>query len=469
MCVSGELINLTDTALQYRFSSQYSAGLVINVSQQLIFDLSNVKLLGYNYIITQNALLVYYSNIQITINISNVQVCSNSLQNTLQLSSSLIVKCEKICENEDVFVYGICADTLINGQMQNYSLSCVDPFIFNGSQCICKEQFILNRTECVEVIFQLNQLLSYNQVNQQQINSNTESINKIKQDMNDVENNITQNLNSVIQMIQQQEQFMFGNMNALNSSIHNIDLNLQNNASMLISTIAEIDKRIQNNTTLLYNALQNNSSNLVQLINNSNTQLSTIILNLNSSINNKIYDINQSVQQLNQNLLSNISETKNTLNYIFNTTEQHIFGNITLYDNKLQYNTSILDQRIFNNATIVYAALAANISLKDYQIQQLSDQLLLLQGLVMNTKEYALQFQSYVIYTFKLFDITKVTNSIQSSDFSSGSLRLVYKLYKIHIQMYYLLVLVLRCSKHKIHLLTSKFNQKTFLSVPLVL
>ncbi|CAL6070821.1 Growth_factor receptor cysteine-rich domain superfamily [Hexamita inflata] len=416
MSVSGLLINLVDTTLQYRFSSQYSAGLVINTSKQLNFDINNMQILGYN--VVPNALLIYYSNISLTINTTNVQVCSNSISNQIQLSSTLVFQCENICENEDVFVYGICANSLVNGQMQNYSLQCVDPFVFNGSQCVCKEQYLQNGTKCIEVIFQLNKLLNQSQQNFQLMIINTESIIKVQQDFdmlkNSVESNLAESQNAVIQIIQKHEQYITGNTSALNVSIRTLDQYIFNNTSVL-------DQRIQNNATFLYNALKSNISDLVQQINQSHTQLNTIILSVNSSVNNQITDINQSVYLLNQQLVSNISLTNNSINNNFNATEQHIFGNVSILDDRLNSNTSILDQRIFSNATAIYAALVANISLKDKQIQELSDQLVFLQGLIMNTKEYVLQFKNQqVLYTFKLFDITKITNSIASSNFSSG-------------------------------------------------
>ncbi|CAL5980573.1 Hypothetical_protein [Hexamita inflata] len=82
MCTSGSIINITNSTLQYRFSSVCSAGLVINITQQLSFDLNNVKMLSYNNY-SYYALFVYHVDNQQIISISNVQVCSTAFQNTV--------------------------------------------------------------------------------------------------------------------------------------------------------------------------------------------------------------------------------------------------------------------------------------------------------------------------------------------------------------------------------------------------
>ncbi|CAL6029749.1 Hypothetical_protein [Hexamita inflata] len=120
-------------------------------------------------------------------------------------------------------------------------------------------------------------------------------------------------------------------------------------------------------------------------------------------------------------MLNSIEELQQQQEQQYELLDSSIQGNITETIQQTDIKVNELDWKIFNNASQIYSTLAAQITLKDQQIQTLTQQLQYISSIVLYTNEQELWFQCQQhLYTFKTFDTPTVTDTIQSSNFSSG-------------------------------------------------
>ncbi|CAL5999060.1 Hypothetical_protein [Hexamita inflata] len=120
-------------------------------------------------------------------------------------------------------------------------------------------------------------------------------------------------------------------------------------------------------------------------------------------------------------MLNSIEELQQQQEQQYELLDSSIQGNITETTQQTDVKVNELDWRIFNNASQIYSTLAAQITLKDQQIQTLTQQLKYISSIVLYTSEQELWFQCQQhLYTFKTFDTPIVTDTIQSSNFTSG-------------------------------------------------
>ncbi|CAL6076198.1 Hypothetical_protein [Hexamita inflata] len=390
---SVQTIHLQNTSIQYRFESANSAGLIFNVSQQISsFDLSSVNILGYNTININQAHFVLILKQQLNINISQVKICQETIMlasesQLINFSTLVQEECKSICAQNLFFVYGICADQPISSDyvITNETFVCIQNAIFDGNQCICKEDHVLNGSVCVNVLQSLTNI--YKRI---------ESLSTVEADMNTVFqliNNLNQSVETELTQLQQD---MITQYNTFESHLFNNVSTLQTKQN---NNNNELDQRIFNNISQLQQELLNCNLNLQQQVNSSTQSLSNAISNTNNLLNLSTTTLNQSVSDLNKTLIQNISQTSNNIQNVQNILSNNIISNFTT-----------LDQR-----------LASNITQKDLQIQQLTDSLTFVTSIVMNTVEQEFWFEcQQQLYTFKVFDLATATTIIQSSDFASG-------------------------------------------------
>ncbi|CAL6115762.1 Hypothetical_protein [Hexamita inflata] len=390
---SVQTIQLQNTSIQYRFTSSYSAGLIFNLSQKLSsFDLTTVNILGYNTIGTNYAQFVLVLNLQQSINISQVQICLETAMlatesQFISFSTPVQQYCKSICASNTYYAYGICADQPVNSDyvITNETFVCIQNAIFDGNQCICKEDHVLNGSVCVNVSQSLTNIYQH-----------IESLSNVEADMNTVfqlinnlnqsiENELVQVEQNMVSMYNQVELHLFNNLSTVNYKLDNIS--------------NELDKRIFNNVSKLQQELINYNISLEYQINSSAQQLSNAITTTNNLLNSSTITLNKSISDLNQNLTQSIIQTNSNMLNVQNMLQNNIISNFTT-----------IDQR-----------LATNITKKDLQIQQLTDSLAFVTSIVMNTVEQELWFEcQQQLYTFKVFDMASATNTIQSSDFTTG-------------------------------------------------
>ncbi|CAL6037194.1 Conserved_hypothetical protein [Hexamita inflata] len=372
--LSGMLINsisaivISNSSLQHRFSSQLSAGLVVNASQMMTtFELTNVVMLGYNEQTAGTSLLVLHANANITISISDVKVCSNTTQtNTfLTLSSPIVSSCQNMCAASAVFVYGICADTLINGLLQNFVYACVDPFRFNGSQCVCKEHYILNGSKCFDLTQKLTETAQTLQIQNDSLTAVQTEIGQVYQAMQQLSSGLQNNLNQTNLLVH----------SLFNQSEYHILENVSNINAALTKASHVLDQSIYNNASMLYTAIDGNHTQLQNEITQKVQELNASIIDLlNSSA--VISSLNHSIQTVNQSLLRDISVLQQDVQNKYQSLSQYVLGNVSELNSNLQGNFSALEQRIVANATSLYSAIASNASLLSQSILSINSSLL---------------------------------------------------------------------------------------------
>ncbi|CAL5982401.1 Hypothetical_protein [Hexamita inflata] len=390
---SVQIIQLQNTSIQYRFVSEYSAGLIYNVAQQISqFDLSAVNILGYNTINTNQAHFILVLQQYQNINISQVKICQETAMfanesQFISFSASVYDLCKSICAPNTYYVYGICANQLINSdfQVNNETFVCINNAIFDSQQCICKEDHILNGSVCVNISQSLTNIYKHIQ-----------SLSNVEADMNtafQLINNLNQSVETELTQLQQNMDAMFNQVELhMYNNISTVNYKLDNNSN-------ELDQRIFNNVSKLQQELVNSSISLQQQINLSTQSLSNAITTANNYLNTSTTTLNKSISELNQSLIQNINQINNNIQ------------NVQI----------ILQSNIVSNFTTLEQRLASNITQKDLQIQQLTDSLAFVTSIVMNTIEQELWFEcQQQLYTFKVFDLTSSTNTIQSSNYVSG-------------------------------------------------
>ncbi|CAL6110165.1 Conserved_hypothetical protein [Hexamita inflata] len=158
-------VQLTQTFIQYRITSNNSSGLVNSInSTDLSFQISDCLLTGYDQISSShNGYICSSIYNDFTLTISKLFICVNQIQRFGDQNSSIInmigtdqPNCN-ICAGMN-YVYGICSDKLEYGDIINGTIQCVYPFIYFNNQCICTHGYILNDTNCVNVLKTLQNL-----------------------------------------------------------------------------------------------------------------------------------------------------------------------------------------------------------------------------------------------------------------------------------------------------------------------
>ncbi|CAL5991040.1 Growth_factor receptor cysteine-rich domain superfamily [Hexamita inflata] len=384
-------IMIQNSSIQYRFNSVHSSALIFNASQTInVFNLSNTCILGFNNMsLSFQSHIISFTSVKINICVNNIFICSNFYNisedsASIFLSAPLQFDCN-LCPENYFVVYGICADQLNYSKIspQNHSLFCSDNFFFDGLQCVCKEYYILNGTECIDIIQILTEF-------QKQSESGIENkINalyqKIEQLDIDIQNNFT---------LQQNE--LFNNMQILENRI--------------IGNVSKADQQLSDAVKQLEQYIISNKSILLSILKESETKLQK--------------QINQSEASINQQLISYSTLYNDSLDILKNqliSINTSLSTNISSLNNSMQSQYVMLQNNLYQNSSNLELYIAENITLKDKQIQQLTQQLTQLSNVVMYTNEQELWFQcQQQLYTFKTYDNPQVTNIVTNQDFSNG-------------------------------------------------
>ncbi|CAL6087738.1 Hypothetical_protein [Hexamita inflata] len=203
--------------------------------------------------------------------------------------------CQSICDSNNLYIYGICSDKLVNGQYfeLNNTIKCVEPFIFDGKQCICKELYFLNGSVCFNLVNTLNDLRNLT----------------ISTDLSIT--NLTQQMQYFNQTIQQLAEQTNQNQSVL---LKQLELHLLDNVSLLQNQAqlqqVELDRHILNNISMVYIDLNSN----YQFFNQTNFALNSSINQLNLSLISNITDLKSDVNTLNIATTSNFSVVQQKLN-----------------------------------------------------------------------------------------------------------------------------------------------------------
>ncbi|CAL6084519.1 Hypothetical_protein [Hexamita inflata] len=370
-----QIIIITETTIQYRLNASQSSGLISCTLQQLSeFSLNNVRIIGCHFQLqAETAYLISILGVPQSVNISSLTVCVDSMVNRVGVSNYSLVQigtelrqCVAVCQKDTASVYGICISELQFASMQpNSTLLCVDPFLFNGSQCICKEGFVLNGTVCANIAVSLNNILftikSNYDILMQQIHDQVKEIS-----FSEIEQYIIGNTSIIHDELdvlnatyaKQQSQIQQLHIQTV-SNISSIDSNIMQNYSDIIKNITIISQNLTN--------MNDNLDNLNKVFYDTTVKVGTLESNF-SQIATDIQTINQTALDHHQFLLNNIYDfyiqTNTNLNEIQNTSLE----NISQLNDSLLKNTAQLAQYLSSNVS----ALTNTLSQLDQQVFQLN-------------------------------------------------------------------------------------------------
>ncbi|CAL6024272.1 Conserved_hypothetical protein [Hexamita inflata] len=279
-------IKLQLSFVQFRVISNFSSGIVNTVKSSLNISIIDCKMSGSN--LEQSVESGYISsfvNASISLSIQNVLICFKDTQRFGKSSISIISTGTEIalcdlCGTNNV-VYGLCADSLLLGELKDGVLQCVSPFDFVDGKCVCKNGYLLNETTCVNILNAISNMS--NLANNSQLLQIQQDISNININMSNLDSNLVLNFSHL--------------QNQINTNTSNLE-------SFIKSNFSKADLNLLQNTTVLDQRIFINISNLnanaklnISEMNKTANLLDYTILTLNQLITDKIKKL-QSQQQI---------------------------------------------------------------------------------------------------------------------------------------------------------------------------
>ncbi|CAL6030748.1 Conserved_hypothetical protein [Hexamita inflata] len=348
-------LNTSQTDFSFQVSAQNASGLVL-MSQALVLDYILVQLRavgsfigGLVYWSQKTAAVISNSNVSVyvaekimpgsisvfvvdwmEIQAENSRICANVGQfgsgaEYSSISGIFNQNCD-LCR-EKTHAYGICVIDLENGKMIQQKLVCKEGFEFDGEKCVCPELYVKNGSTCVNILEQINILIT-SQITQEELNFKlTNNISTLNNSIQSLKNEVQQNLSSINKTI--------NDFQSNQSKLDNLEANIMSNYSKMEQKLAHntsiLDIRIYQNITQLEQQIRQNSSVLEQ----------RIISNYTASLNN----LQTNTIQLEQWLISNIS--------IIKQQQTNLQLNQSYLEQQIIYNATRLDIQILNNVTML--------------------------------------------------------------------------------------------------------------------
>ncbi|CAL6094268.1 Conserved_hypothetical protein [Hexamita inflata] len=349
-------MQIDNSTISYRFRSNYSSGLINQVSKQLLnISLFDSKITGYNYINSENnGYFICQLYVNTTILKQNVQVCTNDA-NAVGANSAVLThigvqkdECQQICEHL-LYVYGLCIENITYGtRMQNYTIYCTHPFEFDGENCICETGFLLNGSICVDVVMELTELYIYaDQMTQNNSMALLQQKSYLELQIQTNYSKLEQNMIQNITMVQQQTNALF------NQSEQNLLQNTSNVVIMIQNNIAELNKRIfynfsqceeylKTNVSALNSHLINNISVVEHELAENTTQIYNFVQQQTNQLKTDVLLVNNTLKNTTQQLKNDIIEMNSTINMLNNSLSNNE-ASVLSQINTLRYNISQLN------------------------------------------------------------------------------------------------------------------------------
>ncbi|CAL6013936.1 Hypothetical_protein [Hexamita inflata] len=270
--VNSFLVN--KTAFNCRLIAQfYSGGLILNGKDTNI-QINELKMNIYSEGTVKGYLMGFVSEVTIVVN--QMKICTNVELAAGSGDITLVVELDCSLCAELFYVYGLCLDQLVNGEIKGKNITCTNELIFNGEICTCEEGKIFNASGCVDTV-QITSQMIQNQ-NELELFANQIDIRIL--------NNITELKNTVA-----------NNFTAINSTVN-----------VLTSTYAQLSQIVidQNLVIQQQQEIIQSSSQFVNIFN-----LSTINMTvLNITASNAIIDNIYTKTQIDQLIQQNVSEVQ---------------------------------------------------------------------------------------------------------------------------------------------------------------
>ncbi|CAL6045694.1 Hypothetical_protein [Hexamita inflata] len=331
-----DFVLLLEVNISFRFQSNFSSGLINQVNQIITsFSIQKTVLTGYNYLISDsNGYICSKLFVDIQVEVFSFSVC---IENTQQVGSSSFIatltnpetiSCTNICKTNYFVTYGLCQQQRkFSVLLQNSTVICEHPFVFNAStnSCECDFGFFLNVSYCVNVIQQftmtqkdatnletslrseiskteielkiafigLEQLIMNNISNlsayDRIINNNVINTNNtINNNVNDMR---TENINQFNTMTMQIE----NKHSQISADLTNVNTTLKNKLDVQTTLINDNQLNIKNNFTAQKDQITDLRSNLSSILNqvdqrimNTSNDHKSYLISLNTTLKNKL-------------------------------------------------------------------------------------------------------------------------------------------------------------------------------------
>ncbi|CAL5986900.1 Hypothetical_protein [Hexamita inflata] len=177
---TGVRLSIVSCLVQFRVSGRISG--LVSSSRQTTILLKSSNISAYLISAQFNGVFFGYLYGPSRVEISNSKVCSNEARiigggdKFITTTGSLIVSCD-ICPK--YYSYGLCADSLINGELKDNKLVCKNEFVFNNI-CECKTGELVNGV-CVNILGEISKIINHLEVFQSKIEqTEVKVINKVQ-------------------------------------------------------------------------------------------------------------------------------------------------------------------------------------------------------------------------------------------------------------------------------------------------
>ncbi|CAL6062616.1 Conserved_hypothetical protein [Hexamita inflata] len=241
-----------------------------------------------------------------SLNISQFYICVDSTQRFGFINASLNIigteqtKCD-ICGNLYV-IYGLCSEPLNYSKEVDGQYLCQYPFEYLENQCICAYGYLLNGTQCINIIDSIVHM--QNSVDNNKFQYVEQQIQNIQQMLTILDQSIYDNSSDMLSVVNSNMQQL---QSQIISSYSRSDLNLLSNTTELDQRIFKnatdirgetlialeiVDKNLFSNTTTLDWRIFNNISSLTNLISDMNISLIQTIGQQQIIIDNLTQQIN---------------------------------------------------------------------------------------------------------------------------------------------------------------------------------
>ncbi|CAL5996937.1 Hypothetical_protein [Hexamita inflata] len=385
MLTAKDNLTLAASRVQFRFWSKQASGLVNQIQAKMTnFSLADVNITGFDGVRSaDNGYLASLVSISSPISTTRVLVCADPMTARVGsldklAASSEQLACLSVCAAGTSYAYGLCLDDLRLGKYleANDTYVCVDPFVFNGESCFCKEGFLLDADTCVDVAAQLTNLETWLAANISdivgQLSNNADLAAKLSTLDQHISGNASALNASICASYDSAEAHLALNTTGLNlkidASVASINSQIQSNTAQLLKVVLDnstaLDQRISDNSSVL-NARLNlvNASMLdaVKKVYENITTVNATVSQLSANLDAGVASINTKLAALDANLLSNVTAINASILDLKNTTARDIVQiNETLLNSTDQLQANIL----VVNATLlaVNGSLSSSIS-----------------------------------------------------------------------------------------------------------
>ncbi|CAL6095804.1 Hypothetical_protein [Hexamita inflata] len=363
------IVQISRVHISFRFSSNFSSGLINHINQSLTtFTISESILTGFNnYSSVSNGYIYSKLSVDIQIEIDLFQVCVDNMQR-FGVSSFIVVVsgseqliCSDVCSKNNYVTYGLCSSIPdFSTLLLNSTVICEFPFVFNSFSNICECAFgyFLNLTYCVNVIQQFStvqrnatnlEISIKNEIQKTEIEVKTAFIG--------LEQLILSNVSALTQHIDDIDKVINQNIISANETIHKNIYEMKTDNANKFSTLTEL---IENKHILTQNQLTNVQNVLKNQLDAQNTLIT----------DNQFYIKNNFTVQKDQ-----ISNLKISIDTRFSTIDSSIWNAISkLNDMKTQLQSSqtSIETKIGGVSSLITSTVATQTVLNDI-ITQITD------------------------------------------------------------------------------------------------